>query len=103
MTFDSPIFKGASIRFSNLNTADVEASNMMTLPSVKNVWPMGMHSLPNDQVIYKGENSEVLKSVKRQTSNDTDTPHIMTQVDKLRAKGILGTGIKIGIIDTGVS
>lgn len=34
---------------------------------------------------------------------DTFTPHVMTQVDMLRADGITGKGVKIAVIDTGVS
>ncbi|GAA5857877.1 hypothetical protein JCM1840_000947 [Sporobolomyces johnsonii] len=34
--------------------------------------------------------------------NDTFGPHQMTGVDRLHAEGVLGAGVKIGIIDTGV-
>lgn len=34
---------------------------------------------------------------------DTFTPHVMTQVDLLRADGITGKGVKIAVVDTGVS
>ncbi|KAF3343963.1 hypothetical protein VD0002_g1668 [Verticillium dahliae] len=33
---------------------------------------------------------------------DAFTPHLMTQVDKLRAEGFTGKGLHIGIVDTGV-
>ncbi|KAF0315725.1 subtilisin-like serine protease pr1c [Colletotrichum asianum] len=33
---------------------------------------------------------------------DTYAPHVMTQVDKLRAEGYTGKGIRIGIVDSGV-
>ncbi|KAG5938400.1 hypothetical protein E4U59_003799 [Claviceps monticola] len=33
---------------------------------------------------------------------DTFSPHVMTQVDKLRAKGITGKGIKVAVVDTGI-
>ncbi|KAF8187464.1 pyrolysin [Pholiota molesta] len=33
---------------------------------------------------------------------DSESTHILTGVDKLHAQGIIGTGIKIGIIDTGI-
>lgn len=29
-------------------------------------------------------------------------PHLMTGVDKLHEEGLIGTGVKVGIIDTGV-
>ncbi|GAA5969904.1 hypothetical protein JCM21900_004187 [Sporobolomyces salmonicolor] len=34
--------------------------------------------------------------------NDTFGPHRMTGVDRLHAEGVLGAGVKIGVIDTGV-
>ncbi|GAA5865696.1 hypothetical protein JCM8547_002753 [Rhodosporidiobolus lusitaniae] len=34
--------------------------------------------------------------------NDTFGPHVMTGVDKLHREGVLGEGVKVGIIDTGV-
>ncbi|KAH6654877.1 peptidase S8/S53 domain-containing protein, partial [Truncatella angustata] len=102
-TFDSSLFKGASIKFHNAETADAEASNLLSLPSVKNVWHNGLYSLPETKVIWTG-NPETGVVSKRQDANATDTfsPHVMTQVDKLRAQGIVGEGIKIAVIDTGV-
>ncbi|KAK9422989.1 putative Minor extracellular protease vpr [Seiridium unicorne] len=100
-TFDSSIFKGATIKFHNLNTADAEASNLLSLPSVKNVWPNSVYSLPPAEVIWTGSPESAAVS-KRQYSNDTFSPHVMTQVDKLHAEGIIGEGIKIGVIDTGI-
>lgn len=38
-----------------------------------------------------------------ETNTTAYPPHVMMQVDKLRSKGITGKGIKIGMIDTGVS
>ncbi len=42
-------------------------------------------------------------NTKRQDNPDTFTYHLATQVDKLRDAGIRGQGIKIAVIDTGVS
>lgn len=36
------------------------------------------------------------------TTPDTFSPHVMTGVDKLRAEGFLGDGIKVAIVDTGI-
>ncbi|GAA5967745.1 hypothetical protein JCM11641_005753 [Rhodosporidiobolus odoratus] len=38
----------------------------------------------------------------RSYANDTFGPHLMTGVEKLHAQGILGAGVKVGVIDTGV-
>jgi hypothetical protein len=40
---------------------------------------------------------------KRQQGSDTFSTHLMTQVNRFKDKAITGKGIKIGIIDTGVS
>ncbi|ETS76666.1 hypothetical protein PFICI_12053 [Pestalotiopsis fici W106-1] len=102
-TYDSPLFKGAAIKFNDLSTADSEAKNLLSLPSVKKVWPNRVYSLPETEVVWTGS-PESGALTKRQDDNTTDTfsPHVMTQVDKLRAQGIVGEGIKIGVIDTGI-
>jgi subtilisin family serine protease len=103
--FDSPIFKGVSIQFNNAESAEDEAAALVELASVKRVWPNRLYDLPKDNVIWTGKNKDASIAnslVKKQASKDTFSPHLMTQVDKLRAKGIVGKGIKIGVIDTGV-
>ncbi|KAI1496895.1 peptidase S8/S53 domain-containing protein [Biscogniauxia marginata] len=104
MNFDYRLFKGASIQFNDLQTAETEASTLNSLPSVKRVYPNRIYYLPKDEVVWTGANGDqsIIHNVRRQLGNDTFTPHVMTQVDKLRAKGIIGTGVKIGIIDSGV-
>lgn len=102
MTFDYSLFKGASIQFKNLETADKEAVSLLSMPNVKNVWPISVYSVPNDEVVWKANSSKAISNVKRQTSNDTFSPHIMTQVNKLQDMGYVGTGIKIAVIDTGI-
>lgn len=104
-TFDSTIFKGVSIQFHDTATAEDEAAALEGLASVKRVWANRLYDLPKDEVIWTGKNKDASiahAAVKRQTANDTFSPHLMTQVDKLRAKGIIGSGIKIGVIDTGI-
>ncbi|KAI1805595.1 subtilisin-like protein [Daldinia bambusicola] len=104
MNLDYKLFKGVSIQFHDLETAEEEVVRLKSLSSVKQVWPNRVYSLPKDEVVWTGRSGGVdyIKNVKRQLGNDTFTPHVMTQVDKLRAKGVTGIGVKIGIIDTGV-
>ncbi|KAI1413582.1 subtilisin-like protein [Hypoxylon sp. FL1857] len=104
MNLDYKLFKGVSIQFHDLTTAGEEATKLNSLASVKQVWPNRVYSLPNDEVIWTGRSGGkgYLQNVKRQLGNDTFNPHVMTQVDKLRANGITGKGVKIGIIDSGV-
>ncbi|KAJ8128674.1 hypothetical protein O1611_g4961 [Lasiodiplodia mahajangana] len=104
MSFDSSLFKGASIQFHDTGSAEEEAAALTNLASVKRVWPNRIYELPKDNVIWTGKSKDAVTAdnlVKRQDS-DTFTPHLMTQVDKLRAKGVIGKGIKIGVIDTGI-
>ncbi|KAI1373384.1 subtilisin-like protein [Hypoxylon crocopeplum] len=104
MNLDYKLFRGASIQFHDLKTAEQEAAKLGSLASVKQVWPNRVYSLPKDEVVWTGRSGgeNYMKNVKRQLGNDTFIPHVMTQVDKLRAKGITGKGVKIGIIDSGV-
>ncbi len=75
------------------------------MPVVKNMWPVKRYSIPEYTVHSTGNSAaapEVLK--KRQaTANDTFSTHLMTQVNKFRDAGITGKGIKVAVIDTGVS
>ncbi|KAI0841493.1 subtilisin-like protein [Hypoxylon sp. FL0890] len=104
MNLDYKLFRGASIQFHDLTTAEEEATKLNSLASVKQVWPNRVYSLPKDEIVWTGRSGgkDYLQNVKRQLGNDTFTPHVMTQVDKLRAEGITGKGVKIGIIDSGV-
>lgn len=105
VNFDSSIFKGVSIQFHDKETADQEAAALEELASVKRVWPNRIYDLPKDKVVWTGKSKDAGAAnalIKRQSNNDTFSPHLMTQVDKLRAKGIIGKGIKIGVIDTGI-
>ncbi|GAP91080.2 putative minor extracellular protease vpr protein [Rosellinia necatrix] len=105
MSFDSSIFKGVSIQFHDTESAADQAAALEGLASVKRVWPNRIYELPKDEVIWTGKSKDASianSNIKRQLGNDTFSPHLMTQVDKLRAKGIVGKGIKIAVIDTGI-
>ncbi len=104
MTLDHSLFKGVSIQFKDLASAEEQAGKLSALSSVKQVWPNKVYYPPKDEVVWTGTSGgqEFIQKVKRQNGNDTFTPHVMTQVDKLQAEGVTGKGIKIGVIDTGV-
>ncbi|KAI1275078.1 peptidase S8/S53 domain-containing protein [Xylaria sp. FL0933] len=105
MSFDSSLFKGVSIQFHDAESAEDEAAALTDLASVKRVWPNRLYDLPEDKVVWTGKSKDASaanSAIKRQAANDTFSPHLMTQVDKLRAKGVIGKGIKIGVIDTGI-
>lgn len=107
MEFDYKLFKGASIQFKDHKTAEQQVARLKALGAVLNVWPKQIYTLP-DELQWAGREGLGSASggiAKRGFKNETttDSPHIMTQVDKLRAEGVTGKGIKIAIIDSGVS
>lgn len=101
-TFKSSIFRGVSIDL-NASDGDIEglARNITKLPGVKQLWPVSLIPAPNAEISWTAEGMP-LSEVRRRAEEDTFTPHVMTQVDKLRAEGYTGAGYRIGIVDTGV-
>ncbi|KAF6805935.1 subtilisin-like serine protease pr1c [Colletotrichum sojae] len=97
LSLHSKIFKGVSITVADANNET--ASKIAALSKVKNLWPIPLISVPNLNVKVTGKNAR-----RRRQSNSTTSwpPHVMTQVDKLRARGFTGAGLKIGIVDTGI-
>lgn len=107
LKLDYQLFKGASIRFHDVHTAHHQARLMAKSDPVKNIWPVLLYDVPDYTVHWSaGENAtaeEQRNPTKRQASADTYSPHVMTQVNKLRDAGVLGDGIKVAVVDTGVS
>ena len=92
-----------SIQVHDTDKADEKAGEIASLPSVKRVWPIQVVRVPDENVRVVGNASFSVLGPRADKSNDTFAPHVMTQVDKLRAKGITGKGVKIAVVDTGVS
>lgn len=106
MKLDYKLFKGVSVQLHDVENADKKAAKMAAMPAIKNMWPVEVFDIPTPKVQWTGSpapDSETSSLQKRANTTDTFSPHVMTQVDKLRAKGITGKGIKIAVIDTGVS
>ncbi|KAL0956638.1 hypothetical protein HGRIS_002771 [Hohenbuehelia grisea] len=92
--FDTPeILVGASVK---IESAD-DITRVTEIPGVKAVRPV--LSIPRPQIF--GAYTVNDPKDPRLPPNPLST-HLMTGVDKLHAQGILGEGIKIGIIDTGI-
>ncbi|KAF9875340.1 subtilisin-like protease [Colletotrichum karsti] len=97
------LFKGASIRFKNLDTADEKAAKLAQLPSVKAMYPVRTYRIPQPEIVWTGQQGrDYIDLRKRQEGNDTFSTHVMTGVDKLHADGVTGKGLKVAVIDTGI-
>lgn len=102
------LFKGASFRLEDLSAEEELAKQIASMPEIKQMWPVREYPIPNDEVVWTGNNATAAPPAsntinKRQSStNDTFSPHVMTQVDQLRAEGIRGAGIRIAVVDTGI-
>ncbi|GKT66375.1 subtilisin-like serine protease PR1C [Colletotrichum tofieldiae] len=107
------LFKGVSFRVLNASyNGDTEiARRIGEKPEVKGIWPVRTIHMPTSKPITTGK--KALADSKRSmpgfeerqddlVNSDTLTPHIMTQVDKLRAESFTGKGIRIGIVNSGV-
>lgn len=104
VNLDSSLFKGCSFQLQGNPDGGNITEKIAEMPKVKNLWPVRLINFPKDEVIWAGNDSRALTAAqKRQESaNDSYVPHAMTQVDKLRADGVTGKGIRIGIVDTGI-
>ncbi|KAG6036178.1 hypothetical protein E4U41_005755 [Claviceps citrina] len=101
-TFDSDLFRGVSVQYPSHEEAHNAASRMAQKPVVKRVWPVHNYPRPEfDPTIVDNLAPEALAR-DRKYSNGTFSPHTMIQVDKLRALGVTGKGIRVAIIDSGV-
>ncbi len=102
MDLNFKLFNGASIQFHDQERANESASRVAAMPAVKQIWPVRRYHLPDHEVLWTGEASPDDEITKRAAA-DTFSPHVMTQVNQLRDKGVTGEGIKIAVVDTGVS
>ena len=105
--FNSKIFKGVAVDFTDVKNAEETAAKVAANRRVKNVWPIRSHPIPRDIIHSTGTQaaevgSALLKRQAKGNTTDTYSTHLQTQVNKLRNAGIKGKGIKIGVVDTGV-
>lgn len=109
LKLDYELFKGVSVQMDDVKKAPKKAAEIAKLPAVKNLWPVRLYKMPDPRVEWVGTTPQPPAGVvaeRRAVANqtgDTFSPHVMTQVDRLRAEGITGKGARIAVIDTGVS
>ncbi|KAG5958438.1 hypothetical protein E4U58_005366 [Claviceps cyperi] len=100
MTFDYKLFRGLSLQFHNVAGAEKRSQEIAAMPAVKQVWPVGLISAKSVTKAASLTSEVVMRD--GTLPRDTFAPHVMTQVDRLRAKGITGKGVKVALIDTGI-
>lgn len=112
MEFNYELFQGISIQLNESDSAEERASQLASLPAVKKIWPVRLFDRPGlgEGVVRRNSTDDpavLQNALHKRQSNGTcllgNAPHVMTQVDRLHEEGITGKGIKIAVIDTGVS
>ncbi len=99
LTYDFELFKGVSVQLQDVANSEETAFKIAQAPVVKNVWPVHIYDRPDPEF----QAVDPLKLATRDEAADTIGPHVMMQVDKLREKGFTGKGVKVAVIDSGVS
>ncbi|TEA18299.1 Minor extracellular protease vpr [Colletotrichum sidae] len=116
MDLNYRFFKGVSFQVKDSSAAHHDVSLFRRQLSesstrVRNVWPVKtikLHLPPVNEEPTTTEPEEPSTRAKRQdgapsnSTKDTFSPHLMTQVDKLREQGITGKGVRVAIVDSGV-
>ncbi|EKM54703.1 uncharacterized protein PHACADRAFT_258717 [Phanerochaete carnosa HHB-10118-sp] len=92
--FNSPgVFIGAAVTLRDAN----DRNELASMPGVQAIRPVIMVQPPQpvSSHVVTGVTDPAIPA-------DTESTHIITGVDKLHAQGIIGKGVKVGIIDTGI-
>ncbi|ODA76423.1 hypothetical protein RJ55_07692 [Drechmeria coniospora] len=108
MWLDYTLFKGVSFQLHSVMNESSAMEKVLANPGIDTCSQIYLHDAPRPMI----EQDELINSAKRSVvrrdavaANETEdnySPHVMTQVNKLRAAGFTGKGVKIAIIDTGI-
>ncbi|PFH55182.1 hypothetical protein XA68_10493 [Ophiocordyceps unilateralis] len=110
MQLNYKLFRGVSVQLSHLDSAPQKAARLAAMPAVRNVWPVQLYAMPSPKVEWVGTEpmgEAVPRRLMGRADDDGDgkdvyPPHVMTQVDRLRDKGVTGKGMRVAVIDTGI-
>ncbi|RSM17836.1 hypothetical protein CDV31_003262 [Fusarium ambrosium] len=107
--FSSRLFNGASFQVLNASDGKQILQQLEALAQVKAVWPVRPVRLNMPETSEAPASNDTTgdtlprrQITPRDATEDTFSPHVMTQVDKLRAEGVTGKGIRVAIIDSGI-
>ncbi|KAI3535770.1 peptidase [Colletotrichum abscissum] len=114
---DKSVFYGVSVSLDN----DLDSEKLRALPGVQNVVPVQSVAHPHrpsnnvkrspssgkGHEKYAARNFESSREqskslLSRRADVDWNSPHAMTGVDRVHAKGVLGEGVRVAVIDTGI-
>ncbi|KYK60776.1 hypothetical protein DCS_01914 [Drechmeria coniospora] len=105
--FEFDRLNGFSFQFHDIKNAAKMAAKLAA-ENAALLWhlPVTLHQSADPTTEWaRNESKERMRPRKRALSNttlDTYSPHVMTQIDKLRAKGYTGKGVRIAILDSGI-
>ncbi|KAF5026687.1 hypothetical protein F66182_1236 [Fusarium sp. NRRL 66182] len=105
MQFNYTLFKGASIQFNDVERADEIAARVMaSVMGIKRRWPVKVFGMPTPEIHWTGTPgmTAVQKRDVDERNLDTFSPHVMTQIDKLKTEGVTGKGLKVALVDSGI-
>ncbi|KAG6149185.1 hypothetical protein E4U37_006981 [Claviceps purpurea] len=106
MKLEFELFNGISFQLHDLKTAKEKVAKYAAMPAVKAVHPVMLYQMPNPKIEWIAPNGSSFQNSglasRAEGGPDTFSPHVMTQVDKLRAKGVTGKGIKVAVVDSGI-
>ncbi|RDA90625.1 putative subtilisin-like protease [Ophiocordyceps camponoti-saundersi (nom. inval.)] len=120
MRLDYKLFRGVSFQLSDIAEAPRKMARLAAMPAVRNVWPVRLYKTPNVRVEWTASESlapgpgsgsgsapgsapgQESPRLPRRVEQDHFSPHLMTQVDQLRERGVTGKGTRIAVIDTGI-
>ncbi|RSL59936.1 hypothetical protein CEP54_007075 [Fusarium duplospermum] len=104
--FDYSLFRGVSF-YTDATQHTVKESVSHVLP-VRGFWPVHKYTANSAEVVSIPDNATAAALLSQKLSKrdirreDVDSIFYMTQVDKLKKRGLTGKGIRIGIVDSGV-
>ncbi|KAG6097392.1 hypothetical protein E4U30_000735 [Claviceps sp. LM220 group G6] len=106
MKLEFDLFNGLSFQLHDLKTAKQKVAKYAAMPAVKAVHPVILYEMPNPRIEWIAPNGSTFEhsglASRAEGGPDTFSPHVMTQVDKLRARGITGKGVKVAVVDSGI-
>ncbi|KAG6268493.1 hypothetical protein E4U49_007240 [Claviceps purpurea] len=106
MKLEFELFNGLSFQLHDLKTDKEKLAKYAAMPAVKAVHPVIVYDIPKPKIEWIAPNGSSFQNSglasRAEGGPDTFSPHVMTQVDILRAKGITGKGIKVAVIDSGI-